>query len=659
VRSRLLNVWAAGLAAILSVHAPQAGAIAIYDTTTGSGAIGSNLAATANWSISGTGGGNAFAGNIGGINDGGILAYQLGIAMAFGAGSRKRRSRTHSTDSCLETSAITSAITPAMTLAITPAITLIGRGPQRRTMKMAYRMVAVLVATCPLCCSTALAVSDFVLGTYDADVGNPANAAEIQSPEEQGFSEWASTAQNQDPTIATQEGVIDNDGTNAWLNSDLAGTNPGYLIDITTAQIQAAFDFGWRSEIVITMTEGGHFTSFGVGDGNPWGLPVNSRVGFAPSTNGDTITIDPVDNGDGANIVTPAGTVGDFYRVVVSGDVRSTSGHVEVFDFSDGTQVGATQNFSSWSGGDVFSTNRFSLQSGSSDGTGRVSQIHSMNLAVPAPDTLTLEVNKTTGATRLVNRSDVPIDFNGYFIESDGGQLSAGGWDSLESIDLDGNGTPDDGIGWEAFDAIDASFLAEGFLTGSTTLDPGGALRLGRAYNPAIAGVNNDGDLSFKLTDAAGRTIPSSLFSTIRYVTINGIPEDLNGDGFVDGLDLGILLGNFNQNGIPESGGNLNGTNPVDGLDLGILLGTWNPPGGLSAVSVPEPGSDLLMLVGGLLAATRIRRRKVEPTTTSIERWHLVCEKRIGLLIFESLGVYLKPTKLLAVANLPSWSTTG
>ncbi len=69
---------------------------------------------------------------------------------------------------------------------------------------------------------------------------------------------------------------------------------------------------------------------------------------------------------------------------------------------------------------------------------------------------------------------------------------------------------------------------------------------------------------------------------------------DLNGDGVVDGLDLGILLGNYDQNATP-SGGELNGTDPVDGLDLGILLGAWNPPAAIaSVVSVPEPSSSLL-----------------------------------------------------------------
>ncbi len=86
-----------------------------------------------------------------------------------------------------------------------------------------------------------------------------------------------------------------------------------------------------------------------------------------------------------------------------------------------------------------------------------------------------------------------------------------------------------------------------------------------------------------------------------------GVPADLNNDGFVDGLDLGILLGNFDQSGIPASGGELNGTDPVDGLDLGILLGAWNPPEGLAAASVPEPASAVLLI--GMSVALLSRRR--------------------------------------------------
>ncbi|MCA9284659.1 MAG: VCBS repeat-containing protein [Phycisphaerales bacterium] len=50
-----------------------------------------------------------------------------------------------------------------------------------------------------------------------------------------------------------------------------------------------------------------------------------------------------------------------------------------------------------------------------------------------------------------------------------------------------------------------------------------------------------------------------------------GDPADLNGDGTVDGADLGILLGNWGGKGI----GDLDGNGMVDGADLGLLLAAW------------------------------------------------------------------------------------
>jgi len=47
---------------------------------------------------------------------------------------------------------------------------------------------------------------------------------------------------------------------------------------------------------------------------------------------------------------------------------------------------------------------------------------------------------------------------------------------------------------------------------------------------------------------------------------------DLNGDGVVDGADLGILLSNWGGKGV----GDLNDDGIVDGADLGILLSAWS-----------------------------------------------------------------------------------
>jgi hypothetical protein len=48
-------------------------------------------------------------------------------------------------------------------------------------------------------------------------------------------------------------------------------------------------------------------------------------------------------------------------------------------------------------------------------------------------------------------------------------------------------------------------------------------------------------------------------------------PSDLNGDGVVDGIDLGILLSDWGGPGA----GDLDGSGAVDGQDLGVLLGNW------------------------------------------------------------------------------------
>lgn len=48
-------------------------------------------------------------------------------------------------------------------------------------------------------------------------------------------------------------------------------------------------------------------------------------------------------------------------------------------------------------------------------------------------------------------------------------------------------------------------------------------------------------------------------------------PADLNNDGVVNGADLGLLLGNWNNAGV----GDIDGSGTVNGADLGLLLGGW------------------------------------------------------------------------------------
>jgi hypothetical protein len=48
---------------------------------------------------------------------------------------------------------------------------------------------------------------------------------------------------------------------------------------------------------------------------------------------------------------------------------------------------------------------------------------------------------------------------------------------------------------------------------------------------------------------------------------------DLNGDGVVNGADLGILLANWGKPGATD----LDGNGTTDGADQAILMGAWGP----------------------------------------------------------------------------------
>jgi hypothetical protein len=66
---------------------------------------------------------------------------------------------------------------------------------------------------------------------------------------------------------------------------------------------------------------------------------------------------------------------------------------------------------------------------------------------------------------------------------------------------------------------------------------------------------------------AAATQIVASLSATIG----GGNPADLNGDGFVGGADLGIMLAGWGGPGPAD----LDHNGIVGGSDVGILLGNW------------------------------------------------------------------------------------
>ena len=127
--------------------------------------------------------------------------------------------------------------------------------------------------------------------------------------------------------------------------------------------------------------------------------------------------------------------------------------------------------------------------------------------------------------------------------------------------------------GYSELDDWDIFFSGSGVLGINLTLDnpipasprPGLLIRLDVNYIDDV--VMFIPDVVFSTADA--ESIPLIASGSIR-VDENPCPADLDGDGLVDGVDLGILLANWQQ-----AGGDIDGDGNTDGVDIGFLLAQW------------------------------------------------------------------------------------
>jgi hypothetical protein len=82
--------------------------------------------------------------------------------------------------------------------------------------------------------------------------------------------------------------------------------------------------------------------------------------------------------------------------------------------------------------------------------------------------------------------------------------------------------------------------------------------------------TNSAGLNVYALWEKFGKSPPVDMDSAA-LALVPAVVGDLNGDGVVNGADLGILLSNWNQPGATD----LNGDGTTNGADLGMLLANW------------------------------------------------------------------------------------
>jgi hypothetical protein len=210
---------------------------------------------------------------------------------------------------------------------------------------------------------------------------------------------------------------------------------------------------------------------------------------------------------------------------------------------------------------------------------------------------LTLEVNTTTGALRMLNSQSSPIDLSYYEIRSASGVLNPAAWTSLD----DAEGGDPVGTGWDEAGGSNATILSEGNLSSMLTLNgSGGSVGLGPAFT--LGGAH---DLSFSY---AAPGSPALIGGFVKYVTGGNVVADFNHDGTVNGPDLAVWKAAFGAN----ANGDADGDGDSDGRDFLIWqrrLGATSSAA--SAGAVPEPAALGLLAISGVFVAFYRKRRSL------------------------------------------------
>jgi hypothetical protein len=222
---------------------------------------------------------------------------------------------------------------------------------------------------------------------------------------------------------------------------------------------------------------------------------------------------------------------------------------------------------------------------------------------------LTLKVNTVSGGAEIINNTTEPIAIQGYDITSGLGSLdvSATGWWSLADQNIDpvfGGDGP--GERWQEGGNPSSESLLEAFLLGSTTIEPGESLSLGKPYGAAL----DARDLVFRYRIAGQSGV---LTGVVTYDDTPQIFGDFDNDLDVDGRDLLVWQRSYGTTAELPNDRTPGSVTNADLVDWQTNYGSSATGQATAAMTVPEPSAAFagtLVLLGVARSAARQGRGK-------------------------------------------------
>jgi hypothetical protein len=142
----------------------------------------------------------------------------------------------------------------------------------------------------------------------------------------------------------------------------------------------------------------------------------------------------------------------------------------------------------------------------------------------------------------------------------------------------------------------------------------GGGLSLYRAYLGRVSVIGGS-PVSAIIDDLATGTTTRAMYDGLGYALVS-LAGDYNHDGIVDAADYAVWRGTYGQSVAAGTAADGNNDGFIDQGDYDMWTNNFGHGGagaGGGAATVPEPGSGLLIIFGGLMLAAGRRKRKSVP----------------------------------------------